>query len=61
MTAIQVNSNGAPPEYADQLAKLQTALSVAIEEKTSYQSQLRTATAKIQSLEADNKDMHVSF
>ncbi|KAE9551997.1 hypothetical protein FO519_004795 [Halicephalobus sp. NKZ332] len=59
MTAVQANSNGAPPEFADQLAKLQTALSVAIEEKTSYQSQLRTANAKLQGLEADNKDMHV--
>lgn len=60
-TATQTSQNHAPKEYTDQISKLQTALSVAIEEKTVYQSDVRTLRTKMQALEADNKDMHVSF
>uniref|UniRef100_A0AC34QQI8 Golgin subfamily A conserved domain-containing protein n=1 Tax=Panagrolaimus sp. JU765 TaxID=591449 RepID=A0AC34QQI8_9BILA len=57
-SATQNLQNSTPAEYADQISKLQTALSVAIEEKTVYQSDLRTLRTKVQALEADNKDMH---
>jgi chromosome segregation ATPase len=55
--ATQTLQSSTSPEFAEQITKLQGALSVAIEEKTSYQSELRAAAGKLSTLETENKTL----
>uniref|UniRef100_A0AC34GLY8 Uncharacterized protein n=1 Tax=Panagrolaimus sp. ES5 TaxID=591445 RepID=A0AC34GLY8_9BILA len=53
--ANQTLQSSTSPEFAEQITRLQGALSVAIEEKTSYQSELRAANSKLLAFENENK------
>uniref|UniRef100_A0A914YGQ7 Uncharacterized protein n=1 Tax=Panagrolaimus superbus TaxID=310955 RepID=A0A914YGQ7_9BILA len=53
--ANQTLQSSTSPEFAEQITRLQGALSVAIEEKTSYQSELRAANNKLLTFETENK------
>jgi chromosome segregation ATPase len=59
--ANQTLQSSTSPEFAEQLTKLQGALSVAIEEKTAYQSDLRLTKGKLSTLEAENKALQEQF
>jgi len=53
--------SAAPKEFASQIGQLQTALAVAIDEKTSLQSQLRSATARLATLGEENQSLKVGL
>ena len=57
--ANQTLQNSTSTEFADRITKLQTALSVAIEEKTAYQSELRASKGKLTVFESENKALQV--